>query len=1032
MALDFNNNFKTSLLSNYHSFIPKIILSDRARVKNIISPTITDLSITPTIVERNEIQQQIPLLFSSVKIGEINYIFITPKSGENDTYVSGLEFNKIYVITKEGNNISTPTALNLTFNVDFINCFEFYYNSNTGQFGVVYGGYSDIYHKTYLKRLILDNGVIKEIDETKFPTSRGDFFTASSLDNGKLVVMTIYLHGAIKKYCFEVDLTKEVLSNENGNFADNVLTETSDIFTGGQVVNFKSCAVGDNFYYIETIYNKGIYQTNLYDTNIFGYTPYVSSQIFNSIYNTGTGLVFTSSTEDGKYKIYNSDYQMRIRDIVNINGESDLVDTFNFCNYLYFGDFVLYENEKNLYLQGTKYTITYTESNTEIELPTERVISIDFESVSDNLKTRVIKICLNNDNGFFTNYGTKGEYSYKNFFYSKTPSRKKIIFLIGDNETKDDKGVIYETIYTGFLDTTTKTMDGKINITCFDALEIMKETECQPKTYSYINGDDYIVDLCKQAGFNDIIFETNTDYTIEKYKIDRRQNVLDAIKKILDICNLKMYVDRYGKIVITQRLLYKENIININNRHVVGIDSQELSTIKNTRNIVRIITDNENDVYVEARDDKAIANMGYESVMELDYSGLFGKISSSKNVEYKTPTDEMILDALSQLAPTMYAKEKAKIFATLSCGKFPYHSRYLYLLTFWYKDDSTKIEQCLVGCEVPLSFKLQNNSVYAITSSASSVGINCYGPYIGESGYCNMMTTYTPVLSNPGYGANIQIGVESFKEVKIYPNKDYIKGKEYEEIPPINKFLDFKKDLIDKIKNDYKIPISEEEENKIKEFLNIYGNSDYELFMYSSRHDETVVGATPNLSPMDSNGTNIFAIKKDLTYLNEEPETYTIVKKNNCGRYNYLTPIDGMPKEYIDYNNWKAGRTEMKTMVGLNVDFGFGSSNYACIDFFWNRTTDVVKNKISALDLANRILKQVCRNVQIDNIKTTPLLFLTPEDIVYLDCLDTKGYRTVKSIKHSFKFYRGSIAYECSINLQEATENIDFFLIKEE
>ena len=122
MALDFNNSFKTSLLSNYHSFVPKIVLSDRARVKNITSPTITDLQITPTIVSRNEVNQQIPPLFSSVKIGETNYIFIAPKAGENDVYVSGLEFNKIYYITKTGDSISALNALNLTFNVDFINC----------------------------------------------------------------------------------------------------------------------------------------------------------------------------------------------------------------------------------------------------------------------------------------------------------------------------------------------------------------------------------------------------------------------------------------------------------------------------------------------------------------------------------------------------------------------------------------------------------------------------------------------------------------------------------------------------------------------------------------------------------------------------------------------------------------------------------------------------------------------------------------------------------------------------------------------
>ena len=66
MALDFNNDFKTSLLSNYHNFVPKIVLSDRASVKNTISPTLNEINIEPTSIERDGAQQETKHLFSSV------------------------------------------------------------------------------------------------------------------------------------------------------------------------------------------------------------------------------------------------------------------------------------------------------------------------------------------------------------------------------------------------------------------------------------------------------------------------------------------------------------------------------------------------------------------------------------------------------------------------------------------------------------------------------------------------------------------------------------------------------------------------------------------------------------------------------------------------------------------------------------------------------------------------------------------------------------------------------------------------------
>lgn len=1046
MALDFNNDFKTSLLSNYHNFVPKIVLSDRARVKNTISPTLNEINIEPTIIERDGVQQETKHLFSSVKIGDINYIFIAPKTAENDVYVSGPEPNKIYLITKTGDTISEAIALDITFNVDFFNCFEFYYNENSGQFGLVYGGYKENTYISYLKRLVLENSTITEQDETKFPT-RGDFFTASCLDNGKLIVITIYQFNAIKKFCFEVDLTQEILSNENGTFTDDVFIETSEIFTGGQVVNFKSTNVGEDFYYIETIYNKGIYQTNLYDTYILGYSSFSSSQIFNSIYNTGTGLVFTSSSEDGKYKIYNSDYQMHIGDIIEINGKSEYADQFNVCNYLYYGDFVLFENDYKLYIQGTNYKITYTEENTDIELPTERIISVDFESVSDNLKSRNIKVSLNNDDGFFTSYGVnENGYEYKNFFNSTTTSLRKVKFKIGDNEVKDENGnIIFESIYTGFLNSVPDSYNGKIDITCVDGLEIMKRAICKAKKYSYINGNDYIIDLCRQAGFTDIVFETNTDYTITEIEIDRRQNVLDTIKKLLDICELKMYINRDGQIVITQRLMYKENIINLNTRHVLKVDSLELPTIEQTRNVVRIITDNEKDVYVEARDEEAIANMGYEAVMELDYTGLFAKVGKNAAIEYKVPTSSMILNALTHAAPVLAAEENAKTFVQLNCGRYPYHSRYLYLITFHQMPDGGDgFDQLLVACEYPLTFKIENNNIYACTSSLSScVGINTYGGANGGAGggfwgHCNYTTAYTPQLNNPGYGAVVVQNATGFSSLQIYPNSAYVPGEEYEKIPERNLFLDFRKDLIEKIEVDYGILLDDATKMYIDQFIREYDDGNHELFVYGKCESETVLGVTPQIGyPMT--WWELYAIKKDLTYFNEEPETFTIVKKNTFGRYNTLVTADGVAKEFINFRRWvtgfgdnpAVGAFDYKTFTAIN--FGLGHTNYANVDFYWHRNTDAAKNGISALDLANKILKQVCRTMEIDTVRTTPMLFLTPEDVVYLDIPRVSGYRIIKSIKHSFKFQKtNTVGYECTVKLQEARENIDFFLIEEE
>ena len=1036
MAIALNGQLLESVLSNYHTFIPKITLMDRARVRQVLSPDPVSLPFensTYTVEEETFTAEHI---FDAITFNNIDFIFASSKlMNENGVHASGPLFNEIYYTTRKNDVFAEITKLDLSFNVDFLSCFEVYYNVNCGQFGLVYSGYcyenERWRNKTFLKRLVMNNTAeedaepvytITQYDETLLFYS-SEFFTSSCLDDGSLIIIS-KTRSESEKVWYKLNLTEPTLADEDGKIL-NELLETETTTANGNIKNLKSCNVGNTFYYIEAIEHKnGSYQTNIYDTYLFGYTPYVSSNIYNDIFYTGKDFKLTSSTEDGRYVIYTTNMAFQITEEIPINGEPLGSAIFNVCNYLYFGSFVIYDyyGSEGMYLQSSSYEITYREENTEIEVERKRIISVEYDDVFDNMKSRPLSLKLNNDDGFFTVYGQdETGFDYKNYFNTTRISLRKIKFYIGDNDARDEDGnVIFECLYTGYLRTATDDGKGVLSVPCVDGLTILKEAYCRPKTYSMVSGEEYVKDLMEQAGFDEVIFDVPLHYTIEKIELDRRQNVLDAVKKILDVCEASMYFDRFGIPHVTQRLMYKENIYNITDRHITKVDSFDQPTNEYVRNIVRIITDNEKDVYVEARNQEVIDNLGYECPMELDFTGLFSRPKDEDEEDYTYPTKEEVHQVIQKINTVAAANPLCVDHCFASCGVFPWHARYLYAVSMLVGESP---QLYFVSADNELYFKQQDGIIYACqTNNSKPTMIN----YLRSTAGTLTEHAYAP-QDTPFFGARVSPNPETNPDAtlvnvtKIFPSSTYFPQKRYEKFPD-RFYKNFRTDLINHFKVNCHISLSEKDEEVINDFLDTYDNTNYELLYFT----EAV-----NQKPYPCAYWYVMAIEKDYTYFEEIPELMMEMVQTRRGRYRWLKSKDGVAKNihYIDRESHNLG---VKHDYTASFDF-YNNQNYGMGDFAWHKSNDVVVNGISAQDVANRILKQVCRTVEFDNIRTVPLFFLTPNDIVYLYTDKKKGYRQIKQFKHMFNFANTkNRLYDNTLKLQDATEGIDFFLIENE
>ena len=1035
MAIALNGQLLESVLSNYHTFIPKITLMDRARVRQVSSPEPVSLPFensTYTVEEETFTAEHI---FDSITFNNTDFIFAASKlMNENGVHTSGPLFNEIYYTTRKNDTFAEITKLDLSFNVDFISCFEVYYNSNCGQFGLVYSGYcyenERWRNKTFLKRLMLNNiseedaepvYTITQYDETLIFFG-SEFFTCSCLDDSSLIIVS-KTWGESEKAWYKLSLLEPTLADEDGRIIKELL-ETETTTANGNIRNLKSCNVENTFYYIEAIEYLGGYQTNIYDTYIFGYSPYVSSNIYNDIFYTGDSFKLTSSTEDGRYVLYTTNTSFQITEEIPINGEPLGDAVFNSCNYLYFGNFVVFDTygTDGMYLQSSTYEITYREENTEFEIPRERIISVEYEDVFDNMKSRPLSLNLNNDDGFFTLYGQDNTgFDFKNYFNTKRISLRQLRFYIGDNDARDtENNVIYECLYTGFLRTPTDKGKGVLSVPCVDGLGILKDAYCRPKTYSMIQGEEYVKDLMKQAGFEEVIFDVPLHYTIEKIELDRRQNVLDSVKKILDVCEANMYFDRFGIPHVDQRLMYKENIFNLTDRHITAVDGLDQPSVEYVRNIVRIITDNEKDLYVEARDQEAVDNMGYECPMELDYTGLFTRPKSEKEEDYTYPTTNEIKAVIQDLYPVAAANPLVIDHCDSSCGKFPWHARYLYAVNvIWEVHPNEYSPQTyFVSADSELYFKQQGGLVYACqTNNTMPTMIN----YLLATDDGAIDHTYAP-QNTPFYGGPISFENSTLAGVtKIFPNSTYFPQKRYEKFPD-RVYKNFRTDLIEHFKVNCQIPLTSTEEDIINDFLDTYANSNYELVYWA----EAVSG-----KPYPCAYWYVIAVEKDYTYFEDIPETMMAMVKRKNGRYRWLESKDGVAKNYHYINRYCATQG-VQHSSGVSFDFD-NQQGYGMIDFAWHKTTDAVVNGISAQDVANRILKQVCRTVEFETYRTVPLFFLTPNDIIYLYTNKKKGYRQIKQFKHTFNFANTrNRLYDNTVKLQDATEGVDFFLIDNE
>ena len=90
MAIALNGQLLESVLSNYHTFIPKITLMDRARVRQVLSSDPVSLPFensTYTVEEETFTAEHI---FDAITFNNIDFIFASSKlMNENGVHASG-------------------------------------------------------------------------------------------------------------------------------------------------------------------------------------------------------------------------------------------------------------------------------------------------------------------------------------------------------------------------------------------------------------------------------------------------------------------------------------------------------------------------------------------------------------------------------------------------------------------------------------------------------------------------------------------------------------------------------------------------------------------------------------------------------------------------------------------------------------------------------------------------------------------------------------------------------------------------------
>ena len=1011
MSFNLNSKFLSSLLGIEHTFIPKITITDRARVSYNTMQDATELVVAPTVVEVDGIQKNADFIFSQKTINDKDIIFYVPQYV--GTYVSGQNFNQIGCII-DGNvkmldlNLNVPMYEEAGVDISGFTDIELCYNPNVGQAVLVYNAV----WTTDAGSSSMARGVLLSFDENFNITQGADFTvgvemektTGCILDNAKLMIVC-YQNQSIYKQIKEVDLTNtENITNHSWK-GNGDITLNAGCFTDGTI-----------FYHFENFINNGITATRLFSSIYMGYTPVYSNYVYTDIDYYNGVLQGILAVDSGKFKLHELNLNLEVLKSIDF-GEDLAETTVKYNDYLINNNKIIY-NDNGIYTRPLSYETSYIEKDTEIELPVERIMKVDLDILNENAKSNTMKVTLNNGDGFFDSTGKNADgLYYKDFLNTERLSNRIVKFYLSDKEAVEDGKQLYDLYYTGILDVPNTGLNGEYEVNCVDYLEILSRANCRAKTYSNIQAEDVIRDLAAQAGVKNIVFKDYLNYTVNKYEVDRRSTVLDNIKKILDKIAFFIYVDNEGNIVISRRILYKQPAFTFDEIVVKDI-SKEGPYMGDARNVVRIITDNENDLYVEARDEEAIVNMGYECVAEFDYTGLYPTPVDESVIKYEVPTYEMLMEGIAKVDPAIVNDNNVQTFVKYACGLFGYHSRYLYHLKLFTKNGG--VRTYLVSSEGQFGFIQRDGLIYAKFLNKETWGLNALEV---DSGF--LRCDFCSDINNFEQGVHFaRTGSTGFESTPIYPNRDLMGDKKYDFPPERNQYIDFSRDLIKYLEKDCGMNIDLVEENYINAFVDKYKNS-HELVAFVGHFDSAYPHIVGNqYFPMSF---RLIAIKKDYTYITDLTSRMTKFVKDPGGRYIILAPIDKISKECVSYVSGGKESGFSLAAGGNNLKF---NTNYGIADFKYhgyNNPSSV--NGTDALSDAERLLKQLCRTMEYDTVKLSkPLIFIAPEDVIWLNVGERfKGYRTAKQLKHTFSFTDKNL-YSGQVKLQHAIENVDFFI----